>query len=135
MSGSGIAYLRNGVRPAPMPTYFDIQPTMLRAEPKMVQQRTPLIPKDYKPYKAPLIPSAIHQPHTRQVLSLKPHPFSIRTGQDPGPMYQNAHQGYGRHHKKGLAHKLDGHDHTTGPLLKQADGLYAALNNKIPLPR
>ena len=134
---SGIAYLRNGVRPGPQPTYFDIQPTVVRAEPKMVEQRTPLIPKEYTryAYRAPLIPSAAHQPHTRKVLGLKPHPFSIRTGQDPGPMYQNAQQGYGLHHKKGLAHKLDGKDHTTGRLLVQADGLYAGLNNKIPLPR
>jgi len=132
---SGIAYLRNGIRPGPVLTYFDIQPTMARIEPNMVERKVPIIPKEYKPYRAPLIPSAAHQPFSRKVLGLKPHPFSIRTGQDAGPMFQNASQGYGRHHKKGLAYKLDGKDRTSGPLLIQADGLYAGLNNKIPLPR
>jgi len=130
---SGIAYLRNGIKPGPKPTYFDIQPVMQRGE--AVTSKTPIIPRDYKPFRQPLIPSAAQVPHTRLVLGLKPAPFSIRTGMDPGPMHQNAHQGYGRHQRKGLAYKLDEKDRTIGPLLVQADSAYAGLNNRLPIPK
>ena len=131
---SAAAYLRNGVKAAPKPTYFDIQPPFLVSENKL-PPKTQLIPRTYDPYRLPLIPSATHPHHTRQVLGLKPYPFSIRTGIDGGPRSNaNANQGYGRHQRRGLAYKLDGTDHTKGPLLKQADSTYAGLNNRIPLP-
>ena len=129
------AYLRNGVRPAAEPTYFDLQPRMMRGTEETMQANVPLVPRTSDPYKNKLIPSATHAHHTRQVLGLKPYPFSIRTGIDPGPRSNaNANQGYGRHQRRGLAYKLDGTDHTKGPLLKQADSTYAGLNNRIPLP-
>ena len=131
---SGIAYLRNGIKPGPKPTYFDIQPEMQSGESKT--SKTPVIPAEsYQPYRAPLIPSAAQVPHTRLVLGLKPSLFSIRTGIDPGPMHQNASQGYGRHQRKGLAYKLDGKDRTIGPLLVQADSAYAGLNSRLPIPK
>jgi hypothetical protein len=129
---SGIAYLRNGIKTGPKPTYFDIQPEIRIGEPP--SSKTPMIPRDFKPFRQPLIPSANQVPHTRLVLGLKPAPFSIRTGMDPGPMHQNAHQGYGRHQNKGLSFKLDGKDRTAGKLLVQADSAYAGLNNRLPIP-
>ena len=129
---SAAAYLRNGVTPPPKSTYFDLQPIAQRAQ--AVDGKVPAIPREYKPYRPPLIPSASHVPHTRLVLGLKPYPFSIRTGIDPGPVHHSASQGYGRHQKKGLAYKLDGKDHTQGKLMPQADSTYASMNNKIPLP-
>lgn len=129
---SGIAYLRNGLKAGPKPTYFDIQPEMQRGQ--ALTSKTPMIPRDYKPYRASLIPSAAQVPHTRLVLGLKPSPFSIKTGIDAGPMHQNASQGYGRHQKQGLAYKIDGKDRTTGKLLVQSDSSYAGLNNRLPIP-
>ena len=128
---SGIAYIRNGVKPGPKPTYFDIQPEMQRCAESKVS-KTPMIPLDYKPYRAPLIPSAAQVPHTRLVLGLKPSPFSLKSGIDAGPQGSGAHQGYGRNQKQGLAYKVDGKDRTTGPLLVQADSMYAGLNNRLP---
>ena len=113
------AYLLNGVRPAAEPTYFDLQPRMMRGSEETMQANVPLVPRTSDPYKNKLIPSANHPHHTRQVLGLKPYPLSIRTGIDPGHRYSgvNAHQGYGRHQRRGLAYKLDGTDHTKGPLI------------------
>ena len=129
---SGIAYLRNGVKTGPKITYFDIQPEIQRAE--AITNTTPIISLDYKPYRAALIPSAAQVSHTRLILGLKPSPFGIKTGLNPGPTYQNANQGYGRNQRRGLAYKLDGKDRTVGKLMPQA-GVYAGLNNKIPLPK
>ena len=66
------AYLRNGVRPAAEPTYFDLQPRMMRGTEETMQAKVPLVPRTYDPYRHALIPSATHGHHTRQVLGLKP---------------------------------------------------------------
>ena len=130
------AYIRNGVRPGPKPTYFDIQPTMMIGSNETAAQipKIPLRQKDV--FILPLMNSASMTSHMRQVLGTKPYPFSIKTGIDPGPRSGKVcSQGYARHQKKGLAYMIDGKDHVSaGPLLVQADSSYAGMNNRIPLP-
>ena len=130
------AYIRNGATATPQHTYADIQPTFIsRTDMAIDALRPPPIPKVYEPPRHKLIPSAIHEPQARIVLAMKPPPFSINSGKDPGPRFPvNAQQGYGRHQKKGLAYMASGVDKTGGPLLKQAHTFYAGLNNPIPLP-
>ena len=133
---SVIAYMKNGIKPGPMPTYFDLQPSMTRSVPETLVRSIPKLPHKYEgPFIAPLMPSASMPSHTKQVLGLKPSPFSIKTGIDPGPRsVKVCSQGYGRHQNKGLAHGMTGKDKTSGPLMPQADSNYAGLNNRIPLP-
>ena len=134
---SAIAYMRNGIKPAPMPTDFDLQPSMTRSVPGSLVKSIPKIPNRPSEdiYIPKVMPSAAMPNHTRQVLGLKPSPFSIKTGIDPGPRSGKVtSQGFGRHHNKGLAHMITGKDKTSGPLMPQADSNYAGLNNRIPLP-
>lgn len=133
---SSVAYLRNGTKAAPIQTNFDLQPVMQSSD-NLVARKTPMIPEKYEPFSAPLIPSAIQQPSTRQILGLKQTPFSMRSGVDQGDRWQgvNAHQGYGRHQKPGFAQGLSGKDHLGGDLLIQADSQFAGLNNRLPLPQ
>ena len=90
----------------------------------------------YDPYHAKLIPSAVQEHHTRQVLSLKPVALSNRSvqGLNNHTAGMRASQGHGRGQEKGLSHMLTGRDVTKGPLLKQADNTFAALNSKLGLP-
>ena len=129
------AYLRNGTKAAPKQTYFDLQPVM-QSSANLVATKVPMIPEKYESFIAPLIPSAIQQPSTRQVLGLKQTPFSMRSGKDAGHPYEGvkAHQGYGRHQLPGFAKGLSGKDHLGGDLLIQADSQFAGLNSRIPLP-
>ena len=130
------AYLRNGVKAGPLPTYFDITPTIgftnRREAPSVVKP----IPKNPPPINVlPLIPSASHQPYARKVLGVKQPPFSRFIGTDPGPKSSGLiPQGYARHQKQGLAYKVNKHDHTQGKFLIQSDSSFAGLNNKIPVP-
>ena len=134
---STVAYLRNGVKGDAI-SYFTIQPSInFTPENALITNKVQQIPISQETFSLPLIPSAVHQPFSRKVLGLKPSPFSIRTGMDPGPKFQGAKalQGYGRHQNKGLAFMLDGKDHVSArPLLVQADSSYAGMNNRIPLP-
>ena len=41
---STIAYMKNGIKPDPMPTYFDIQPTMVRGDDARVAKSIPKLP-------------------------------------------------------------------------------------------
>ena len=134
---SVIAYMKNGIKPGPIPTYFDLQPTIIRGDAQRATKSISKIPN--KPsddiYIPKVMPSATIHDNSRKVLGLKPYPFSIKTGIDPGPRSGKiCSQGYGRHHNKGLAHMITGKDHTEGKLLIQADSTYAGLNNRIPLP-
>lgn len=128
------AYLRNGVPAGPTPTYFELQPRY-----GTVEHTQPRVQKTYKyePYHPRLIPSAIQEHHTRKVLSLKPTPLTRRSGQglDNFTAGITAHQGYGRHQDRGLAFKMNDRDTTKGPLLKQADSTFAALNSRLGTPR
>ena len=131
---SSVAYLRNGTKAAPKQTYFDLQPIMQNGV-NDIASKVPMVPEKYEPFIAPLIPSAIQQPSTRQVLGLKPG--AIRSGVGQGASWQGvtAHQGYGRNQKPGFAQGLSGKDHLGGGLLVQADSQFAGLNNRIPLPQ
>ena len=133
---SAVAYLRNGVKAGPIPTYFDISPQVGFTSTKGAPSITPQIPKKPPKYNVmPLIPSAVHQPYSRSVLGVKPTPFSRFTGIDPGPKSSGLiPQGYGRHQKQGLAYKVDKYDRTQGKLLIQSDSSFAGLNNRIPVP-
>ena len=133
---SAAAYLRNGVRPGPLPTYFDISPSIGFTNKLEAPSVMRPIPKNHPPINVlPLIPSASHQPYARKVLGVKPTPFSRFIGMNPGPTSSGLiPQGYARHQKQGLAYKVDKHDHTQGKFLIQSDSSFAGLNNKIPVP-
>ena len=126
---TGIAYLRAGLdRLGATPTYATQQPT--GAAFAHVQPKVPRVLDS--PYVAPLLNSAIQRPHTMKVLSKKQDLSLVKHAKAPlrPTAGIDAHQGYGRHHKRGLAltNPID------GPLMPLADNLYAGLNNTIPLP-
>ena len=92
-------------------------------------------PRIYQPFRAPLIPSAAQEHHTRKVLSNKPYFVpSATTGVAKPRHILKAPQGYGRNQSKGLADRADGIDHRvadTATLLIKANSNYAALNSTI----
>ena len=135
-------YLRTGLdRLGNIPTYATMMPT---AHPTSAHPQKRMPRQQEEPYIAPILSNAIHRPHTMKVLGKKSNLDLVKHVKPLiSPMAGiDAHQGYGRAQKKGLAYDpfrpigiASGGPFVTGKLLTlQADSQYAGLNNRIPLP-
>ena len=122
----------------PAPNYFDLNVKRAAARVAMPVARGDDFPRNHQPYRNLVLPQAGYENHARKVLSLKPYPrpvVSHPAGLAPMTAGMVAPQGFARHQAKGLAYMIDGKDRTKGPLAKQADSQFAALNSSIPLPK
>ena len=128
---STAAYLTSGIRPlGPVPTYFDLTPQAGFTIPANNGLPSPP-PEAYIPS---LVTEAVQRPHTMKVLGCKPEPNTLLIGRIPvsDAGTHRAHQGYGRHQRRGLA--FDPRHPVDGPLMPQASSFYAFMNSSIPLP-
>jgi len=122
-------YLLHERQLGPVPTYFDMLPTA------SFESRTTngLVRAETETYQAPAIQRASEMPMSRKVLGCKLMQSDFRSTQAPsvGPTYGlRANQGYGRHHRIGLAYTKP----IDLPLMPLADSTHAGLINPIPLP-
>ena len=88
----------------------------------------PLI-KDVYLYRA--LDQALHRPYTDKVLGLKQVIVKPTTQGALAPRFGGikAHQGYSRHHDRGLA--FDANHPFDGSVMKQPDNQFAVLNSRI----
>ena len=86
--------------------------------------------KDVYQYKA--LDQALHRPHTDKVLGLKQVIVKPTAQGTIAPRLGGikAHQGYSRHHDRGLAFDFD--HPFDGPIMKQPDNQWAGMNSRIP---